>query len=155
MMRPVGLRLVLLGLVAVLGGCAIANSVADPETTLRIEPAINVNPDAKGRPSPLVIRLFELDSRHAFRTADFFKLYDEPEQTLGADLVASGDIVVRPGRVYKHAMSLNRETRYIGVLAAFRDIRNAQWRLVFKADPRGYDEVRIAIDRLTVKLASD
>lgn len=148
-------RFLLLSLLALLGGCAIANSVADPETTLRIEPAINVNPDIKDRPSPLTIRIFELEARHSFRAADFFKLYDEPEQTLGAALVVSEDIAVRPGRVYEHRMSLNKETRYIGVLAAFRDIQNARWRLVFEADPRGYDEVRIAIDRLTMKLESD
>lgn len=147
-----GMRLVLLGLVVILGGCVVANTIADPGTRLRFEPAININPDNNDRPSPLVIRVYELSARNAFQNSDFFNLYDDAERTLGDDLLSVEDIVVRPGKVHKHPMSLNKETRYIGIMAAFRDIQNAQWRVLAEADPRGYDKLDIRIDRLTLKL---
>jgi type VI secretion system protein VasD len=150
------LRYALLSVVSLtLGGCVVANTIADPETRLRIQPSISINPDNSGRPSPLVIRVYELSSRNAFQSSDFFNLYDDAEQTLGSDLISVEDMVVRPGRVHEHAMSLSQQTRYIGVMAAFRDIQNAQWRLVAEADPRGYNKVNIIIDRLTLKRSEE
>lgn len=148
-------RLVLLSLVATLGGCVVANSIAEPETQLQIEPAININPDARDRPSPLVIRVYELSAENAFQNSDFFKLYDDAEHALGKDLISVDDIVVRPGKVHKHPMSLDSRTRYIGVLAAFRDIQNAEWRVLFEADPRGYDTINLTIDRLALQRSED
>lgn len=149
------MRLVLLGAVLMLQGCAVANSVADPETVLRIHAAINTNPNDSGRPSPLVLRIYELSARNAFESSDFFNLYDSPEQTLGNDLVSVEDLVVRPGENYTHPMSLNRKTRFIGVVAAFRDIQDAQWALVAEADPQGYDKIRMRIDRLSLERVKD
>ena len=148
-------RLVLLSLVVTLGGCVVANSIAEPETQLQIEPAININPDARDRPSPLVIRVYELSAENAFQNSDFFKLYDDAEHALGMDLISVDDIVVRPGKVHNHPMSLDSRTRYIGILAAFRDIQNAEWRVLVEADPRGYDTVNLTIDRLALQRSED
>ncbi|MGB7990462.1 MAG: type VI secretion system lipoprotein TssJ, partial [Candidatus Methylophosphatis roskildensis] len=40
--------------------------------TATIDAAATVNPDANGRPSPIVMRMFELRSIAAFNNADFF-----------------------------------------------------------------------------------
>lgn len=138
-------------IVIMLAGCTVANTVVDPRTRLRIEPAININPDSRDRPSPLVLRVYQLAARNAFQNSDFFNLYDHGSRTLDQDLIAVEEIVVRPGKVHKHSLRLNRQTRYIGIMAAFRDIENAQWRLVTEADPQDYDKIEIRIDRLTLQ----
>lgn len=154
-MTSIGLRLALLSFVVVLGGCVVANAVVEPGTRLRIAPTENINPDSNGRSSPLVVRVYELAAKNAFQNADFFNLYDDMEQTLGNDLIAMEEIVITPGKVHKHPMRLNWQTRYIGVMAAFRDIEDAQWRVLAEADPRDYDKISVTIDSLTLKRSED
>ena len=53
-----------------------------PEPTrvvLEFEAAGDINPNAEGRASPLVVRIYQLKSYSAFRKADFFSLYDNDE----------------------------------------------------------------------------
>jgi len=123
----------------------------DPATVVRIEPAEMINPDSSERASPVVIRIYELSSSGAFKDADFFKLYDDADDVLGNDLISVEDMVVRPGQVHHHMMRLSSDTRYIGVMAAFRDIQSAQWRVVSEADPSTYRKLHLEIDELTLK----
>lgn len=145
------LRYAMLSMLFTLGGCVVANSIVDPYTRLSIEPLANINPDANERPSPMVLKVYELSSKNTFVTNDFFSLFDKAALTLGDDLIATDEFVVRPGQSYLHEMRLNGKTRYVGIVAAFQDIQNAQWRLVVEASPRGYDTVTVEINRLTLK----
>ncbi len=145
------LRYAMLSMLFTLGGCVVANSIVDPYTRLSIEPLANINPDANERPSPMVLKVYELSSKNTFVTSDFFSLFDKAALTLEDDLIATDEFVVRPGQSYLHEMRLNGKTRYVGIVAAFQDIQNAQWRLVVEASPRGYDTVTVEINRLTLK----
>lgn len=147
--------LVILSILVMLKGCSlatnVANRVAEPETTLILDPAVDINPDSNRRPSPLVVRIYELSDRNRFETAEFFSLYDDDRAVLGESLLSSVDLVLLPGHKQKHVMSLDSKTRYVGVMAEFRDIENATWRALPGADPRGYDTIRISVDGLTLK----
>lgn len=146
-----GIQCLFLGLVVVLGGCVVANAVVDPYTNLRFEALGNVNPDGTSRPSPVVVRVYELSSAETFRSAGFFDLYDEPRAVLERDLLSMSELVVRPGLVQMQPMQLNRKTRYIGVVVAFQSIEDAQWKLVLDARPRAYQTMNIELDGLTVR----
>ena len=117
------------GLALVVAGCAAGPRVSEPTTlVIRLQAAADVNPDLRGRATPLDVRLFELRSASAFETADFFALYDRDQSALAADLLAREQVVVQPGE----SRSINRqakpETRFLGVLAAYRDLERAVWR---------------------------
>jgi type VI secretion system protein VasD len=88
----------------------------------------DVNPDASGRASPVVVRLFQLRNDGEFASADFFALYDKEKETLGASLIAREEYVLSPGETRKFDIPINAEARFIGVLAAYRDIRSSRWR---------------------------
>ena len=90
--------------------------------------AADVNPDARGRASPLVARLFELKSLAAFDGADFFALSERDKDTLGADLVAKEELLLQPGEQRKFKRTLDPATRFVAVVAAYRDIERARWR---------------------------
>lgn len=149
------MRFALLSVVVWLGGCAIANLVVDPWTKLQFQPTNTINPALNGRASPLVVRVYELSSWDAFHNSDFFDLYDNAETALVGDLISADEIVIRPGEDYEYTMSLDPRTRYVGIVAAFRDIQNARWRLVSEVEPRGYDTINVSIDRLTLKQSRD
>jgi type VI secretion system protein VasD len=98
--------------------------------------SINANPDARNRPSPVVVRVFELKSLAAFSSADFFSLWDRDKETLGSELVSREEYTLLPGDTRLQDCKLQVDAQYVGVIAAFRDLEHSQWRATLEI-PRG------------------
>ncbi|BED90865.1 type VI secretion lipoprotein [Pseudoalteromonas sp. MM1] len=129
-------------------GCTTVNKIVPPSTDLIINVSKDVNPDTSERPSPVVMKIFELSSRTIFDTQDFFSLYETPEKLLGPDLLKKDELELQPNSVQKYKMSLNRNTRYVGVVVAYRDIDQARWRAVIEVDPTGYDDIDVNVEAI-------
>ena len=43
-----------------------------------------------------------------------------------------------------------RNTRFVGVVVAYRDIEKARWRAVIEVDPTGYDDIDVNVESLAV-----
>lgn len=115
--------------VALLAGCASAPPPPKPTIiTATLDATAGVNPDAKGRASPIVVRVFELKSVAAFNNADFFSLWDRERETLSAEMLGRDEFQLRPGEQKKFERTLQPDTRYVGVIAAFRDLERSNWR---------------------------
>src|SRR5689334_22078541 len=71
------------------GGPAVLNA--------NVVASAQVNPDARKRPSPVVVRVFELKAPTLFEQADFVSLFEKEQAVLGAELVAREEFVLRPG----------------------------------------------------------
>lgn len=101
-----------------------------PPAVLRIqlEAGARLNPDTRARPSPVVVRVYELKAAAQFTSADFLSLQERDQATLGADVVAREELVLRPGESKLISRTLAPETRFVGVVAAFRDLERARWR---------------------------
>ena len=99
---------------------------------LSISTADNVNPDEKSRPNPIEIRIYELKSAQVFENADFFSLQTKDKEVLGGDMLAKEIFVLRPGEQRKIERTSDNETTAIGILAGYRDLGKAQWRLIEK-----------------------
>lgn len=87
-----------------------------------------LNPDIQGRPSPVVVRLYLLRAGINFGAADFFSLYERDAAVLGADLLAREEMQLRPGATVSIARKFPSDARFLGVVAAFRDIERSSWR---------------------------
>jgi type VI secretion system protein VasD len=125
-----GAVLTLLVLALALGSCAKPPPPPPKPTILQINLAVapNVNPDARGRPSPIVARMFELKSLAIFQSTDFFSLFDRDKESLGNDLVAKEEFVLQPGESRMFKRELQPDTRFVAVVAAYRDIERSRWR---------------------------
>ena len=88
----------------------------------------DVNPDARGRASPVVVRMFELKTLGAFKNADFFSLFDHDKETLGNELLAKEEFMLRPGEKQHFDRQLQADTRFVAVVAAFRSLEKSTWR---------------------------
>lgn len=97
-----------------------------------IEANRDLNLDLKGRGAPLLLRVYELKSDVAFQDADFFALQNSDKATLGADLLAVDQFVIRPGETREIRRKSNPETTAIGFFAGYRDLPSAVWRVVHK-----------------------
>jgi type VI secretion system protein VasD len=136
--------LVLSGLVL---GCASAPKPARIDGVIEASPALN--PSINNRPSPLVLRVYELKSPTAFNGADFMSLYQRDQAELGADLMGKEEFTLQPGENRPVSKTLAVGARFIGVLAAYRDVDRAQWRAVVAVQP-GKQRLLIRADERAV-----
>ena len=113
----------------IMTGCSGVSSV---KATLQADTALN--PDLNGRPSPLVIRLYELKSLSVFNSADFFNLFEQDVALLGDELQMRDELAFQPGEAKILERDLRIETRYLGLIGAYRDIENARWRDSIEVD---------------------
>lgn len=111
---------------------------------------VDTNPDGAGRPSPIVVRVYQLRTDGAFNGADFFPLFDDDQKVLGPELITRDEFVLAPAEQRTIDVTLSAETRYVGAVAAFRDIRNAQWRGLIPAPRNG---LRVTIERARIVLS--
>ena len=111
------------------------------------------NPDRVGRPSPVVVRVYELKSLGAFNDADFFSLYEKDQETLGGELVTREEYDLRPAETRKYERQLQPDTKFIGVVAAFRDLENSRWRQAAPIPPQPNLTLTIGIGSGVVTVA--
>jgi type VI secretion system protein VasD len=114
--------------------------------------APDLNPSVSDRPSPLVLRIFELRAATAFNQADFLALYQADQATLGTELVQRDELVLQPGETRPYQRQLSADTRFIGVLGAYRNLERAVWRSVAAVQPGRAQRLLLRADSLALTL---
>jgi type VI secretion system protein VasD len=118
---------------------------------LRLTGGEQLNLDLNGRPSPIVVRLVELKHPVAFENADFFSLYERAKESLSPDLVVSEELELRPGETLDLKLSIADGSRFVGVLAAYRDLEQTQWRYVLQITPVEQNNVDLTLDQTGIR----
>src|ERR1700749_1468022 len=85
-------------LVLTVAGCRSKPPPPPPPTKAAIVVAADVNPDSAGRPSPVVVRLYQLKEEGAFNSANFFDITDKEQATLGPSLDSREEYELLPGQ---------------------------------------------------------
>jgi type VI secretion system protein VasD len=126
-----------------------------PKPTLvqtKVESSADLNPDINGRPSPIVLRIYELRSLSAFNEADFFALHESDTELLGQDLKAKEVMELMPGEQHAFTRELQPDTRYLAVVAAYRDLEQARWRAALEIPAHQTTPLVIWLERLAVSI---
>ena len=158
------LRRTLVGLFLLTAALLLVHPDANAAKTVKVKVALtaaeDLNPDYQGRASPVNLILFQLTSADAFNAEDFFSLYDPEAAALGGDMLSRTQILLQPGEAREWEADFTKETRYVGVIAAFRDIENAKWRSVVELPDKGLigrffkkNKLRITVESLEVSVA--
>jgi len=118
---------------ALLAGCASAPARNEQmKLDLAVEAKSTVNPDDKGRASPVLVRVYELKTESSFKNADYFSLDKNDKTLLTQDLLVRDEFVLRPGESRDIERKLNPDTKVIGLLVGYRDLGKATWRSIQK-----------------------
>ena len=109
---------------------------------------------------PVVIRIYQLKDRKAFDKTVYQQLLMEGDTILKADLLASRDVVVKPGSDANLTMPMEVEAQYVAVAGLFRypDQVNNTWKLVIEREDLEPDKPRIleaGNNFLTLRLHKD
>lgn len=139
-------------LAMLLAGCSALSPLSSlTKLDLTLAAGERLNPDLHGRPSPVVVRLIELRHPVAFENNDFFSLYERAEQVLPKDWVAAEELELRPGERRLLKLSVEPHSRYVGVLAAYRDLPHVQWRWVLPVSPQRRTQAELLLDETGVR----
>jgi len=137
---------------AALVGCASAPKPTQV-TGGSIEGSAQLNLSVSKRPSPLLLRVYELKSATALNSADFITLYQRDTTELAADIVSREEITLAPGETRPiAAKTLAPEVKFIAVMGAFRELERAQWRSVAPVLPGQKQRIVIHADSLAVSV---
>lgn len=132
---------------ALLAGCSSLSPYSNmTKLNLTLTASEQLNPDLNGRPSPIVVRLIELKHPVAFENADFFSLYEHAKESLAPDMVVSEELELRPGETVELKLSVEPGSRYVGVLAAYRDLSETRWRYVLQLTPAQLTDADLTLD---------
>ena len=130
-------------------GCG-TKSPPTTEVTGTLQATANVNPSTSKRPSPLLVRIYELKSATAFNNADFISLYQRDQAELGAEMVGREEVILNPGDSRPINKLTAPETRFVGVFAAYRDLDHAKWRGVVAIQPGQKQRIVINAEELSI-----
>lgn len=135
---------------AALPGCSLFAS-GPAVLSAQLVVGAQTNPDSRKRPSPVVVRVFELKASTLFEQADFVSLFEKDQAVLGAEFIGRDEMVLRPGETTPLSKKLSPDTRFIGVMAAFRDLERARWRVVVPVAAGKKNVMTITLDDITVQ----
>lgn len=151
--RASAVALALLGAALLLPACGSKPPPAKPKViTVELQAASNLNPNVNGRPSPVVVRLYELKSAAQFQSTDFVTLFEKDQSALGADVVVREEFVLNPGESKLVSRGLGADSKFIAVMVAFRDLERAKWRSSAQLDPGRDNALVVRLEASTVQL---
>ncbi|CAN5334100.1 type VI secretion system lipoprotein TssJ [soil metagenome] len=140
--------------------CAIAalliaacSSSPKPTTLdLSLVASEQLNPTVQRRPSPAMVRYFELKNSAGFESADYNGLFDgdKDKLTLNTDLVDRKEFFMKPGETVPIVKELAPGTTAIGVAVGFRALDRAAWRVVVPIKPNAKNVVVLQLDALAI-----
>ncbi len=137
-----------------IGACKSPPPPAPTIVRISVNALAGVNPDHAGRPSPVVVRVYELKTTAAFDSADFFTLYGKEQATLGGDLNAKSEYMLKPGDSRSVEQTVQPGTKFVAVVAAYRDIERSRWRASAPVPPNQTTLMNVRIDAADVSIAA-
>lgn len=107
-----------------------------------------LNTDARESNSlsePVVVRVYQLKDRKTFDKTVYQQLLKDGDSILKADLLATRDVVVKPGGDATLDMPMETDTKFVAVVGLFRhpDMEKNSWKLVLEREELDPDKPRI------------
>ncbi|MEE9686090.1 type VI secretion system lipoprotein TssJ [Lelliottia amnigena] len=154
-MLRLGLRISLLAMLGLQQGCSLYQDSQQPDSYKRVhlEAALDVNPNLYGRPSPVLLTLYQLSEAKTFLKADLASLScADAKPPADAAWLACETFQLSPGELRLYRFLPEPELRQVGVVAEFRDIDNAEWRSVEVFQEQNLEQLKVMLARDTVSI---
>lgn len=126
------LRYIFLLVLFLLAGCTSNGSHEPRPLPTTIVSNSNINPNYEGRPSPLVVVVYQLSSTAAFDSLDFLELYRQAKTSLDADLISKDEFEIAPNQTKNFMLFIDAKTQYLGIIGAFSQVDSSIWRQKIK-----------------------
>jgi type VI secretion system protein VasD len=106
-----------------------------------------LNETTAGQALSTVVRLYQLKDANTFARLEYTQLQHSDLELLKADLVATKDVVMRPGSSASVSEPMDRDAQYVGVVAFFRSpSSDGVWKLLIpKKQWKDTDPVKVHV----------
>lgn len=106
------------------------------DLTMLAEP--NVNPNESLAPTPIAFQVIEMRDSSMLMAGDFDQLLSDLEDSLGQNYIDHDDYSLVPGQFrFIEPFEIDKDTRFIGIIAFYAYPNLSQWKKVVKVDPMG------------------
>jgi type VI secretion system protein VasD len=150
-MKVIGLAVRLTFLSAIV----LTSACGGPSLTMNMAGLPNVNPDQNGRPSPVLVKMYELQNDLLFKNAELLPLFQDPINTLGAELVSFDEFTLVPGEAKTLVYLPSLKTTHVGVVAGFRQQDQGPWKVIKAIDPEEKSIMALELSGARLLLMSD
>jgi type VI secretion system protein VasD len=149
-------------LVLLLSGCGLTQAVTDGTVsatksifykqikTLHLDfiarEALNTDAtEANSSSQPVLVRVYQLRDDKNFQKTVYQQLAEDGDDVLKDDLLASQNVVVKPGKAASLDMPMEKDAKFVAVVGLFRnpDMAKGQWRLALSREELDPDKARI------------
>ncbi len=140
-----------------LAGCAPPPPPPPPPPTLvnvTITTAADANPNGAGQGAPVIIRVYQLSSPAGFEKAEFFRLLNQDQATLGADIVKKDEFLLPPSSSKTLNLTPPSTVKSIGVFAAYRQFGQVNWRGDADVPEHKTTEITVKADATGINVAA-
>lgn len=114
-----------------LTGCQFLKP-SGPYAQLNVHSAEFLNPNIHNEASPVVLTIYQLKSPFQFKQATYQALAENSAKVLGSNLIDENVIEIRPNSNKSVSQTLSPNTQYLGIVAAYRQVNQSQWKSVVK-----------------------
>ncbi len=132
-LKKISKLIVLTALVCSLNGCAfLFGDKQEKKESVNISFVSHslVNPDSNSRSSPVAIYIYNINDIEEFSVVDYFTLVEDSQTQDKSDFYQVDNFVISPSESRKKEYVLEKDQGAIGIVAAFRDLENSQWKLI-------------------------
>jgi len=125
----------------------------DTNMTLTLAASPDINPDQIGEASPLNVKTYLLSERTTFDNLGFESALDEAGVLLSDQLLSTKEYIFQPKESVQYAIKLGKETKFIAIVAAYRNVDQSRWKLVVPVDSEDPEDHAVNLTRNSVVLA--
>jgi type VI secretion system protein VasD len=125
--------------VATLGGCTPPAQAPKPcdvqRVTLNIYAGDNINPNERGNPRPVVVRLYQLKNDVRMENATYDEILLKDKDTLQDDNVVMNEVEVFPNDLVQVRFERNKDASLLAGVALFHGPKGNSWKTYFAFPP--------------------
>lgn len=135
--------LILLVMLVVFTGCISRPTHMD----LEISSSKEINFDKDNVSSPLMLVFYELSSADKFSKYEYWDIVDDKDDKLKLDVLSQTKFIILPNEKHTYTILFNENAKSLGVVAKFRNIKDATWRYIINLEQDEYNESELKIEK--------
>ncbi len=153
--KNLALSLLTVASLVTLSGCSYFFGESEPpQLRMYISASKDINPNIDDEPTPVTVRVYQLNDNEMFIKNSFIDIYNDPEKVLGKSLIISrSHDGVLPATDVKIEMELDPNAKFVGVIAGFANYDNENGKALIKTQRQDKDQVfELKIEKLRLML---
>lgn len=108
----------------------ITTGCSSSQVRVNLSSTANLNLNEDNEPLPVMINIYQLSDSKAFEETSFSELWKKDLLTLGDSLLTKKSLTINPASQEQLVFERHPQTRYVGVMAIFRQPKKEAWRSI-------------------------